>query len=222
MSNLISELLETCGEASRLLASSWDKDQKSYRTTEDEAMAGHLADSLLNMRNDLSASVLAATRDTHNGHLLRCPDVKASLKNRWRNDTWIDLHFSVDQDGRELKFEKYGLAGEQVNLFRVWFTEAGIGIGLRPAPPTKDAAPAYTSRFERLVPARFVDRCPNANDGSLNEFGLQGLRGRTNIFLADWWTDLESDDRFLAEVAACTARQCPRPRARLARRHRHK
>lgn len=203
MSNLTSKLLEACDDASRLLASSWDQGKKVYSSTEDETSAKRLAEAMVELRDGLSEAVLDAVRDAHNGNLLRCPEVKASLKNRWRNDTWIDLHFSVDHDGNRLRFEKYGLAGEQVNLFRIWFTSAGVGIGLRPAPPTKNAAPAYTSRFERLVPGRFVDRCPNPNDGSLNEFGLQGLRGRTNIFLADWWDGFDTDENFLAEVTAC-------------------
>ena len=203
MSNLIHGILKTCDDASQLLASSWDKGRKSYNTPEDGATARSHAETILGLRDELSTAVLSAVADAHNGHLLRCPPVKVSLKNRWRNDTWIDLHYFVDHDGSELRFEKYGLAGKQVNLFRVWFTDAGVGIGLRPAPPTRDVAPAYTSRFERLIPGRFVDRCPNPNDGSLNQFGLQGLRGRTNIFLADWWTGFDSDERLLEEVTVC-------------------
>jgi len=201
MTNTINELTELCDSAYRHDHASWDQEAKLYRGTDGADRAKVLSEQMATCRNALVDPVLAAVKDRHEGHLLVVPERKSKHFNsgRYEPQTWMDLRYSETREGASLKFSKFDMRS---NNFRIWFSAAGVGIGISASP----GEPEYQGRLSALstgVPGRFVDRQPSSTDWERNEFLLRGMNGRCHIYLADWCSQFEGDDDFLASVADC-------------------
>jgi len=205
MANTINEMTDLCCDADMHDQRSWDGNRKSYRCAEDSAEAKVLFDRILACREALEDPVLAAVRNEHEGHLLTVPEPDGGplSSGRYRPHTWLDMHYSVDQDGDPLQFEKYKGPGVRPNTFRLWFTSAGVGLGIFPTPSSKTEHPGRLSLFSASLPARFIDREPSASGWDNHPLGLAGINGRKHIYLADWRVQFENDDNFLSVVADC-------------------
>ena len=59
------------------------------------------------MRDELGQVALKVCQNSHQGHLLQVPPMKACLKSRWREATWIDLMFAVDHGGDNVNYDKF-------------------------------------------------------------------------------------------------------------------
>ncbi len=205
MTNTISELTDLCARADRHDRESWNQHTKGYRNADDSARAKSFFEQILVRREALVEPVLTAVRNQHDGHLLVVPEPdRGPLKRgRYRPHTWIDLHYSEDHDGVPIKFEKYGLPGVRPNTFRAWFTAAGVGLGIYPAPSNLAEYALRLSMFSAAVPGRFADREPSNSGWDRHRLGLAGTRSRKHIYLADWWNHFGNDDDFLMAVADC-------------------
>jgi len=200
MTNTINELTELCVSAYHHDRASWDQEAKLYRGSNGPDRAKALSEQLATCRNALVGPVLAAVKDRHEGHLLVVPGRKSKpyTSGRYEPQTWMDLRYSETREGTPLAFSKFG---RRTGDFRIWFTAAGVGIGV-------SASPGKTEHQDRLaalsteIPNRFVDRQPSSTDWEKNGFLLRGKNGRCHIYLADWWSRFEDDD-FLASVADC-------------------
>jgi len=200
MTNTINELTELCDSAYRHDRASWDQEAKLYRGSDGPDRAKALSGQIATCRNALVGPVLAAVKDRHEGHLLVVPERKSKpfTSGRYEPQTWIDLHYSETREGVPLKFAKYD---ERWNKFRIWFSAAGVGIGVS-ASPGKTGHQGRLAALSTEVPSRFVDRQPSSTDWERNGLLLRGMNGRCHIYLADWWSRFEDDD-FLAVVADC-------------------
>ena len=201
MTNTINELTELCDSAYRHDRASWDQEAKLYRGPDGPDRAKALSEQIATCRNALVGPVLVAVKDRHEGHLLVVPERKSKpfTSGRYEPQTWIDLRYSETREGTPLDFSKFG---RRTGDFRIWFTAAGVGIGV-------SASPGKTEHQDRLaalsteIPSRFVDRQPSSTDWEKNGFLLRGKNGRCHIYLADWWSRFEDDGDFLASVADC-------------------
>lgn len=204
MTNTIIEMADLCSSAERHDQLSWDGNRKSYRCVEDSAEAKARFDRILACREALRGPILAVVRNECDGHLLTVPEPnREPLANgRYRIHTWIDMHYSVNQDGDPLEFKKYDRAGARPNTFRVWFTSAGVGQGIF-CSTTKVDHPGRLSLLSASLPARFIDREPSNSGWDNHPLGLAGIRGAKHIYLADWRNQFENDDDFLTVVADC-------------------
>ena len=204
MTNTINEMADLCSSADRHDRRFWDGDAKSYRCVEDSAEAKVLFDQVLACREALREPILSVVRNDHDGHLLTVPEPnRKPLKNgRYRIHTWIDMHYSINQDGDPLEFKKYNRDGARPNTFRVWFTSAGVGQGIFSS-TTKVDHPSRLSLLSASVPARFIDREPSNSGWDNHPLGLAGINGAKHIYLADWRNQFENDDDFLMVVADC-------------------
>ena len=109
MTNTINEMADLCSSADRHDRRFWDGDAKSYRCVEDSAEAKVLFDQVLACREALREPILSIVRNDHDGHLLTVPEPnrKPLANGRYRIHTWIDMHYSINQDGDPLEFKKY-------------------------------------------------------------------------------------------------------------------
>jgi hypothetical protein len=205
-------IVELCRQASQVRETAWGAKTKSYRSPGAEDEARLAAEEMIGLRDGLVQPVLDECLGFSDGQDVSAPFLEPKEKNRWRNQIWIDSHFSTDMTGSPIGktatgYNRFGLAGEQVNCFRIWFTHQGVGIGLRPAPPRLDGtkiekdqqAGAYRRRFSDLL-QKYQDREPTAGSWLTHPLGLEGQRGRVNIYLALWWPSFESDQEFLEAV----------------------
>ena len=200
MTNTINELTELCVSAYHHDRASWDQEAKLYSGSNGPDRAKALSEQRATCRNALVGPVLAAVKDRHEGHLLVVPGRKSKpyTSGRYEPQPWMDLRYSETREGPPLAFSKFG---RRTGDFRIWFTAAGVGIGV-------SASPGKTEHQDRLaalsteIPNRFVDRQPSSTDWEKNGFLLRGKNGRCDIYLADWWSRFEDDD-FLGSVADC-------------------
>jgi len=201
MKNTINELTELCDSAYHHDRASWDQEAKFYRGSDGPDRAKTLSEQLATCRNALVGPVLAAVKDRHEGHLLVVPGRKSKpyTSGRYEPQTWMDLRYSETREGVPLKFAKYD---KRWNKFRIWFTAAGVGIGVSAA-PGKTGHQGRLAALSTEVPCRFVDRQPSSTDWERNGLLLRGINSRCHIYLADWWSRFEDDDDFLTSVADC-------------------
>ena len=205
-------LVELCRQASQIRETAWDAKSKSYRSPDVEDGARLAAEEMIGLRNGLVQPVLDECVGSNDGQALSAPSVEPNEKNRWRNQIWIDFHFSTDTNGLPIGttatgYNRFGFAGEQVNCFRIWFTHQGTGVGFRLAPPRLDGtkeqkyqqAETYRRRFVGL-PEKYQDRQPTAGSWLTHPLGLEGHRGRVNIYFATWWPSFQSDHGFLETI----------------------
>ena len=204
MTNTINEMAYLCSSADRHDRRFWNGNAKSYRRVEDSAEAKVLFDQILACREALREPILSTVRNDHDGHLLTVPEPnREPLKSgRHRINTWIDMHYSINQDGDPLEFKKYNRAGARPNTFRVWFTSAGVGQGIFSS-TNRDDHPSRLSLLSASVPARFIDREPSSSGWDNHPLGLAGINGAKHIYLADWRNQFENDDDFLMVVTDC-------------------
>ena len=87
--------------------------------------------------------------------------MKASLKSRWREATWIDLMFTVDHADETVNYDKYSQTDQPANMFRIWFTAAGTGFGLTLASKAGETNPfefVGMDRHPELAPAHAANK----------------------------------------------------------------
>ena len=201
MTNTINDLTELCDSAYRHDRASWDQEAKIYKGTDGPDRAKALSAQMATCRNALVDPVLAAVKNQHKGHLLVVPERKSKpfKSGQYEPQTWMDLRYSETREGTPLKFSKFD---KRSNNFRIWFSAAGVGIGIF-ASPNELGYEGRLSALSTAVPGRFVDRQPSSTDWEQNELLLRGTNSRCHIYLADWWPQFENDDDFLASVADC-------------------
>ena len=201
MTNTINELTELCDSAYRHDHASWDQEAKLYRGTDSPDRAEALSGQMAACRNTLVDPVLIAVKDQYEGHLLVVPERKSKPfeSGRYEPQTWMDLRYSETREGIPLKFSKFD---KRSNNFRIWFSAAGVGIGIL-ASPNQNGYQGRLSALSTAVPSRFVDRRPSSTDWEENELLLRGMNSRCHIYLADWWPRFENNGDFLAAVADC-------------------
>ena len=147
------------------------------------------------MRDELGQVALKVCQNSHQGHLLQVPPMKACLKSRWREATWIDLMFAVDHGGDNVNYDKHSQTDQPANMLRIWFTSVGTGFGLRSATKTGESNPLgfiAVDRYPELAPAQSANK---------HDLRLAGIRGRTNSCLAHWVPGgCTTDEGFTPEV----------------------
>ncbi len=169
-------IAEICREASTC----WDPSAKSHGT--DEGRARRLALEMHELRDQLAVDVLELSSTANDGHLLRTPPTLPQMNSgRWREATWIDLLYSKDIDGRPIDFDKMSKTDRPANLFRVWFTAAGTGFGLRLA-YKKDVPNPLCD----LAPDGYPNLTPSSSGEHRHDLRLAGVRGRFHTYLAHW------------------------------------
>ena len=196
-SSRVRQMQALCGEAMPL----WDSRFKGY-SLEAESLAPELATELNELRNELARDCLTnlqrASELARELRLPESPGAKQGLK-RWRSSTWIDFVFDRDIADESIDYDELGNSPRGANLFRVWFTAAGIGIGVRPGLNKSHIS------FESLLaalPDRYVDLEPNSQGPEeAHPFNLVGVRGRKNHYCATWSSDLQvSDEAFMGRL----------------------
>jgi hypothetical protein len=193
----VSQMLVLCGQAMPL----WDSKFKGY-SLEAEPQAPKLATEINELRNELARDCLASLQRANELaqelRLLESPNAKQGIQ-RWRSSTWIDFMFAQDKSGLPIDYDKLGNSPRGANLFRIWFTAAGFGVGVRPGLNRNHTS---SDQLYAVLPDRYADLEPNAQGPEDQHlYNLVGVRGRTNRYFATWSTDLQiSDDVFIESV----------------------
>lgn len=193
----VSRMLTLCGQGMPL----WDAKRKGYPSG-GESLATQLATELNELHNELAQDCLAnLQRESELAKELRLaesPGAKQGQK-RWRSSTWIDLMFTLDKSGAPIEYDKLGNSPHGANLFRIWFTAAGIGMGVRPGLNKNHTT---GEQLCSALPDKYVDLQPKSQGPEeAHPNNLVGVRGRKNHYYATWSSDLQvSDEVFIGRL----------------------
>ncbi len=193
----VSRMLTLCGQAMPL----WDAKRKGYPSG-GESVATQLATELNELHNELAQDCLAnLQRESELAKELRLPESPGAKQGqkRWRSSTWIDLMFTLDKSGDPIDYDKLGNSPHGANLFRIWFTAAGIGMGVRPGLNKNHTT---GEQLCSALPDKYVDLQPKAQGPEeAHPNNLVGVRGRKNHYYATWSSDLQvSDEAFIGRL----------------------
>ena len=114
----------------------------------------------------------------------------------------IDFHYESNIDGSAIKEDLLGREPNGANLLRIWFSAAGVGIGIRPG-LHKNHRSAHL--LARSVPTRYQDLLPAATAYDVEHSNkLLGVQGKENHYLAVLYQEgFTNDELFLKQLLAC-------------------
>lgn len=204
MTNHAHLLTVACAAARRHDDQSWSSGRKSYGTTDAAELAQSHRAEILRLRSSLVDLVVDAIADRHDGHLLTVVNEDAGKlgNGRYQPFATIDLHHAEALDGTTIRFTKVprkdsGLV--RPNTFRIWFTSAGVGIGIHAVAGSADHA-RRLSGLRSLLPSEIVDLEPSNSGWDRHPLEISGIRSRRHIYLADWHRDFGDDEAFASAI----------------------